>query len=97
MENDDLSWLLTWFNSQCDGDWEHCYGMRITTINNPGWHIRFCLNETELEDQQFQRIDVERSKEDWLNCYVENGMFEGFCGPSNLHEILQIFHDWSKN
>ena len=30
---DDMLWLQKWFESQCDGDWEHEYGKWV--ICNP--------------------------------------------------------------
>lgn len=29
MNDENLIWLLTWYESQCDGDWEHGNGVHI--------------------------------------------------------------------
>ena len=34
-----LSYLTAWFARQCDGDWEHDLGIRIETLDNPGWAV----------------------------------------------------------
>jgi hypothetical protein len=47
-----LKWLQAWYSSQCNGDWEHGNGIRIASIDNPGWHVAINLNETELESKQ---------------------------------------------
>lgn len=38
IENENIfEWLQKWYKSQCDGDWEHEYGIKIETVDNPGW------------------------------------------------------------
>jgi hypothetical protein len=32
-----LSRLSTWYQSQCDERWEHSFGLKIETLDNPGW------------------------------------------------------------
>ena len=48
MINDNLIWLINWYTSHCDGDWEHIFGIKIGTLDNPGWHIQISIEETEL-------------------------------------------------
>lgn len=36
-----VSALERWYASQCDDNWEHSYGIRIDTLDNPGWRIAF--------------------------------------------------------
>ena len=45
-----LNAVNEWFQSQCDGDWEHDYGITIETLDNPGWSVEIYLYETELQD-----------------------------------------------
>ena len=47
--NDNLLWLMNWYAQQCDGDWEHENGIKIGTLDNPGWYIKIMLGGTELE------------------------------------------------
>jgi hypothetical protein len=35
-DDDLLRWLQDWHAGQCDGDWEHSYGVDIGTLDNPG-------------------------------------------------------------
>lgn len=97
MINDDLIWLLQWYSNQCDGDWEHEYGVRIGTLDNPGWRLRISLVGTELENKKFNEIKLERSENDWLFCFVAEGHFEGACGLFNLPDALKIFRNWAEN
>lgn len=99
MQNSSLEWLQNWYDSQCDSEWEHSYGIQIETLDNPGWIITIDLLETELEDREFQEILVKRSDNDWISCLVKNGKFQGAGGSLNLSEIIDIFKEWveSKN
>jgi Immunity protein 53 len=91
-----LQALEAWYASQCDGDWEHSFGIAIETLDNPGWAVRIDLAETPLADRPFERVRIDRSPNDWLRCSVEAEVFKGSGGPGNLHEILDIFGRWAK-
>lgn len=95
--NDNFIWLLKWYDNQCDGDWEHGNGIKIGTIDNPGWYLKISISETSLQGKQFKTIDINRNENDWLYCSVEQDIFQGFGGSFNLPEILQIFRDWTEN
>lgn len=43
--------------SQCNGDWEHQCGLKIRTLDNPGWSIEIDLAETELETRSFDAVE----------------------------------------
>ena len=34
-----LKVLQQWYQSKCDGTWEHMYGVEIDTLDNPGWTV----------------------------------------------------------
>jgi hypothetical protein len=87
--------LATWYQSHCDGDWEHIYGIKIDTLDNPGWSVDISLQETELEDKDYEQIKIERSQEDWLRCSVKDGQFQIRCSPLNLEEGLNTFLTWA--
>ena len=89
----ELEWLQQWYSSQCDGDWEHTYGVKITTLDNPGWRVQIGLAETELEGIQVPREEINRSDDDWFTFVVEADAFDGACGPRNLTEVLAAFRD----
>ncbi|QSF46318.1 immunity 53 family protein [Paenibacillus tianjinensis] len=89
-----LKWLESWYLSQCDGNWEHSYGLIISTLDNPGWSVLINLFETDFENKQFESLILERTEDDWIHCSVKDGLFEGFGGPTNLEEIICIFKDW---
>ncbi|WP_237096704.1 Imm53 family immunity protein [Paenibacillus dendritiformis] len=63
---DILIWLENWFLQNCDNDWEHSYGFRIATLDNPGWSAEISLNETNLEEKEYPKTIIERSNNDWI-------------------------------
>ena len=93
--NDLLEWIQDWYLSNCNGDWEHFYGVKIDTLDNPGWMVTIHLNETILENAPFQKVNLERSEQDWVACRTESGEFKAACGPKNLSEVLTIFKNWA--
>ena len=91
-----LQRLQEWYGSQCNGDWEHSFGVKIGTLDNPGWSLRIDLSGTRLADQSF--AEVKRNYEhpiDWLICFVRDGQFQGACGPHRLEEMLGVFFAWA--
>lgn len=38
--------LAAWFAKQCNGDWEHSHGIKISTTDNPGWMVEISLTGT---------------------------------------------------
>jgi hypothetical protein len=95
-----LSWIQKWYFEQCDGDWEHGYGIRIETIDNPGWSVIICVENTDVQDKLFEIVNIERHENDWVHCKIDydkqrDGLqFYGYGGPENLGEILEIFKAW---
>ena len=92
---DALAALERWYASRCDGDWEHTYGIRIETLDNPGWSLQVDLMDTPLERTEFSPVALERSEHDWVICKVDQGRFVGHCGPTNLSEIVAVFVNWA--
>ena len=38
-----FSLLSDWYESNCNDDWEHGYGVKIETLDNPGWLVQIDL------------------------------------------------------
>lgn len=94
MDDNLINWLQNWFNSNCNGDWEHGYAIKIANLDNPGWQISVDLEETDMENVVFEAVEIERSENNWIYCQVEKLRFKGACGPLNLLEMLEIFRNW---
>lgn len=93
--------LQNWYSSQCNGEWEHSWGVMIGTLDNPGWSVEIDLTDTPLSGAKFNGHsygvgeDSNESSDDWMDCKVEGDKFLGFGGPGKLEEILTIFLDWA--
>jgi hypothetical protein len=86
-----LERLQDWYLRECNGDWEHSYGIKIETLDNPGWLVTVDLHDTPWERLVVERRIVERSETDWVQTEVANGKFVGCGGPKNLEEVLALF------
>jgi len=91
---DGLTWLQGWYVTQCDGEWEHEYGMSIETLDNPGWFLKVDLQATAMDGRAFPPHEVHRSEHDWLIARVVDSRFEVACGPLNLSEAIHQFRIW---
>ncbi len=91
----ELKKFMDWFATRCDGDWEHSAGIKITTIDNPGWSLEVRLQDTCMEGHTLEIVKTDRSEEDWFYCWTEDGNFNARGGPRNLAEMLGFFVDWS--
>jgi hypothetical protein len=91
---DALTRIEQWYASQCDGSWEHQYGLRIETIDNPGWRVHIDLSGTQLRYRTLDEMSVDRTETNWLRWRAGDGKFEGFGGPGNLKELLHKFLEW---
>lgn len=92
--------LQTWFQSQCDGEWEHSSGIKIESCDNPGWWVKINL-KSPLREKNFKPVmrgDVgsDDPQPPWLHCYVEDGVFNGAGDSTTLEEILTLFLKWAK-
>jgi len=91
-----LERLQKWYLSQCNGDWEHTYGITISTIDNPGWLLEIDLDDTELASKAFDEINVQRvNTDDWVRCTIDGKKFRGSGGPENLGEVIAEFLRWA--
>jgi len=89
-----ISALQKWYAAQCNGEWEHGYGVRIDTLDNPGWLVKIELHGTKKQDTALARVALTRSQDDWISYSVEKEEFQVACGPKNLSEAIDIFVAW---
>jgi hypothetical protein len=95
--NDVLARLQQWYSHQCNGEWEHSWGISIETLDNPGWLVKINLQGTDLESKTLSKITHQRSERDWMSCWTENSIFQGAGGAGNLTEILETFLSWERS
>jgi hypothetical protein len=97
LEKDPLLWLQNWFLRQVNGDWERCFGIGISTLNEKqGWRVGITLTETSLAGKHFEAIEKDLGDDDWIMCHVSEEVFEALCAPTKLVKALEIFRDWSQ-
>jgi hypothetical protein len=89
-----FSLLERWYSSQCDGDWEHQYGVHIGTLDNPGWTLKIDLCGTDAEGRTLDRVKIERAEANWIHYWVERNQFQARMGPQNLTEGIETFFEW---
>lgn len=98
-----LEELQNWYMSECNEDWEHSYGVKIETLDNPGWSVTINLEDTYLETIEFTSVSygvgekAEQSQNDWLICKKESKDFIGYGGPKKLQEIITVFLNWANS
>lgn len=91
-----LKKLSDWYLAQCDGLWEHRWGLSITTIDNPGFALEINLEGTPLADVEFERVDVDYDTDDhWYTCWKEASTFNAAGSPSRIEDMIEHFLAWS--
>ncbi len=89
--------LQKWYLKQCDGHWEHRYGVTIQSLDNPGWLITVDLVDTPLQEIPFGDLMEEADdRQNWLDCRRKGNKFLGACGPLQLSRVVRIFLDWAE-
>ena len=87
--------LQDWYSQECDGAWEHQYGISVLTLDNPGWRVHIELTGTSLQGVSFEPVrDLEHPRL-WFSAEVSACQFRGACGPDLLPALLAIFLRWT--
>lgn len=88
-----LDWLQKWYLENCDGDWEHSFGVEIITIDNPGWMVTIDISETKIENLEIDYVLVEHGQSDWIGYSITNKQFIGSGDPKKLGAIIAKFKE----
>lgn len=86
-----LEKLQVWFQAECNGDWEHTYGFRLETLDNPGWAFEADLEETRWAGMTVPRLRLVRSDADWTQYEIADNKYMAAGGVANLVEMLETF------
>lgn len=95
MSDNAMEFLVQWFIRQCDGDWEHGVGIRIETLDNPGWSLDIRIEDTSLEGIVEEWSAWERDETNWLHWRSTGTTFQARCGPGDLNEALAAFQSFA--
>lgn len=82
--------IQNFYKNNCNGDWEHQFGITIETIDNPGWSIVIDLEGTKLSQLEIEKIKIDRNPADWIWHWAEEGKLHLAGGAQNLDEMLNI-------
>jgi hypothetical protein len=90
MEMNLLQGLTTWYQSHCDGLWEHGYGVTIKTLDNPGWHVKI----DGKSGRKDITVKIDNDDDDWLFITAGAETFRADGDPSRLEEMLERALKW---
>ncbi|WP_193213787.1 immunity 53 family protein [Luteolibacter marinus] len=97
----DLGPLIDWYEAQVDGAWEHRHGLKLESLDNPGWLLTVDLMHTDLNGQTMADLSEGCSPDghpvapNWIHCRIADGRFLGACDPRQLPRLLRVFIDLS--
>jgi Immunity protein 53 len=93
MSHNIISWIENWYVSQCDSDWEHECGIKINTIDNPGWEIKIdIVNHSYKVNIPWRRTEI--SDSDWYAFRIHDEYFEAIGDGQKLNFLLNLFKDF---
>jgi hypothetical protein len=89
--------LVQWYAAHCNGEWEHAYGIKLDTLDNPGWSLTVDLAETELAHVPFLAVEHQLEHDvSWWRCWRDDKAFHAACGVNDLGAVLDVFAAWAK-
>ena len=88
---DIINWFENWYTEQCDGDWEHGFGIKIVSIDNPGWEITIDLTNTDFLLPNEEWKSFEKDSTDWYGFQISQNKFNAAGDPSKLRFLISLF------
>lgn len=96
--------LMQWYSEQCNGLWEHRFGVSIESTDNPGWWVKIDIPAT-LAPEPVDTIltqngmpssegTVTKVSPEWIVCRIHNGQFDGAGDPGSLVRIIEVFMEF---
>lgn len=89
--NSGINSIQSWYASNCDGEWEHEFGVRMATTDNPGWHIEIDVSETDLEGVLVERVRRDFPEGGWMIAWSDGKVFQAACSPLSLCDVDEFF------
>lgn len=97
INNSALSQLQNWYSSQCDEGWEYSYGVKIDTLDNPGWMLIIDLADTQLCGSSVQREIIERTEKGLGSVRDCERSVRCLRGAHNLEEMIEAFLSFAES
>jgi hypothetical protein len=95
VDSDVLEWLQAWYRARCDARSDAVDGIRIVSVDNPGWSVRIGADLPDV-DSKLELFRADASDSDWVVVWVEKNAFRGAGDPSKLGVILRAFMCWTQ-
>ena len=94
---DPLTQLQQWYLSNCNGDWEHTYGVSIGTLDNPGWSFKIELTGTPCDGRDLARKSVgdHDTDDSWYVYWVADNEYHAAGGALMLTKMIDDFLGWA--
>jgi len=86
----DLQWLMDWFQSQCNEDWEHGYGVRIRMDQNTECVLSIITLDTDWEIEGEAKGHYE-GKQGWYDYRLDQEEFAAKCSGNQLKKMIAEF------
>lgn len=92
-----ITQLQHWYFSNCNGDWEHEYGVAIDTLDNPGWSLKVELTGTPCEGRDLARSTVgdQDTDDSWHVRWVADNEYNAAGGALMLDTMIDDFLRWA--
>jgi len=90
---DTLTWLCKWFSDNCNEDWEHNNTISITSLDNPGWHFKADLTDTDYEGRALS-LEVRNTENDWYDIACDGQTFNAYGDASKLPILIEQFKNF---
>jgi hypothetical protein len=78
-----------WLIINCNGDWEHEFGVRIISSDVPGWNIELDLSKTCLESTNFSYS--EKKEHSFIEINIIDNVFKAYCSLNYYNRCLSLF------
>lgn len=77
----------------------HNYGIKIETIDNPGWEITIDLEEItgEISLKKIEWNIIGDFDDKWIGYKIENNKFNGAGSTKNLNLLIFVFKELIEN
>ncbi|MFI2362997.1 Imm53 family immunity protein [Promicromonospora sp. NPDC019610] len=89
-----LNELQEWYALQCDGDWEHSFGVKVDTVDNPEWVVSVDIVGTPIAGSTITSYE-EFPYGEWLRIDCDGKVFGIGCGPRSLDRGVAAFLEFA--
>lgn len=90
MADDLFTRLDAWYAEQCDGEWEHEFGIKIQTLDNPGWLIQVDLSGTGSEGATLPANLDEDESGTWVHSSADGTELRVACSPRAMEKAMRV-------